>query len=489
MKRSSHILNKIILTAVFFLISAQHSQALSLAEYLEQVKNNNLTYTYANEQVEASQLLKKKADLVTAIRLFGTYQDGFNQQNQGTPILKYNSLYSRNYQLGLSQTSDLGITTQLSYVMNHYTYKGLNSSNYANPSLASSNYQTSPVLSVSLPLWQNRFGAATQASQDSLFFQNEAQKLNAQSVSLSSLVLAEKSYWQLAAARKIVEIQRVTLQQAQAILQYVTKRYRMNLGDNSDVLQASALAEQKNLDLQQAQNDEKLAARNFNKQRYLDSSQVDEALADIDFKKLEKIFVAKIRAENRFDVKASEAQMKANVAAAKLEEETNKPSLNLTGYYALKGVEAGATSATRHGFDPNGKEGAVGLNFSVPINFELTSDIRRGAIKNASVAKVTYRQKIFDQENDWNNLIQNLEYFKENLVLARKLESIQNSKLENERIRLKQGRTTTYQILTFAQDYSKSQLTSVQMAYQLLSLIADKKLYGKQGAEEQNESR
>ena len=480
---------KVLSTIFTFLLSSQHSQALSLPEYLEQVKNNNLTYSYSNEQSEASQLLKKKADLVTAISLFGNYQNGFNQQNQGTPILKYTNLYSTNYQLGLSQTSDLGITTKLSYVMNRYTYKGLSTSSYSNPSLAASNYQTTPLLSVSIPLWQNRFGAATRASQDSVFYQNEVQKLNAQSVSLTSLITAEKYYWQLATARKIVEIQTATLKQAQLILQYVTRRYRMNLGDKADVLQAEALVEQKSLDLNQAKNDEKTAARNFNKQRYLDSEQAEETLESIDSKRLENTFVTKIRSDSRFDVKASEAQMKASIAAAKLEEENSKPSLNLTSYYALKGVEAGATSATKHGLDLNGREGAIGLNFSVPINFELTSDIRRGALKNASVAKITYRQKIFDQENDWNNLIQNLEYFKENLALAKKLESAQKSKLENERIRLKQGRTSTYQILTFEQDYSKSQLVSAQTAYQILGLIADKKLYDKQESQRQNESR
>ena len=68
------------------------------------------------------------------------------------------------------------------------------------------------------------------------------------------------------------------------------------------------------------------------------------------------------------------------------------------------------------------------------------------------------------------------------MILSRKIEAAQKAKLENERKLLKQGRTTTYQILLFEQEYSKSMLTTIQTAYQLLSLIADKKLYDGESA-------
>ena len=84
---------------------------------------------------------------------------------------------------------------------------------------------------------------------------------------------------------------------------------------------------------------------------------------------------------------------------------------------------------------------------------------------------------MFEQENDWQNMVQNLSIYKENLKLSQAIEAAQKSKLEYERRLLKQGRTTTYQILLFEQDFSNSQITTIQLAYQMLALIAEEKLY------------
>jgi outer membrane protein TolC len=474
---------RIILTAFLVVIFlgkisfAQNTTTFSLTEYLDQVKNQNLTYTAANQNVEAYEELKKRAKLVTAVNFFASTQTGFTEQNQALQIFRYNKVYTQNTQVGLTQTSDFGLTSKLYYTLNHNTYKGLDTSNHPNPALAHSSYQSIPAIELSLPLWQNRLGSLTQASKDSVFFQNETQKLMAKSTSVSSLVAAEQSYWNLVAARKSVEIQTNALKSAEQILNYVSKREKMNLGEKGDVLQAKALFETKKLLLQQAQNDEKLAARDFNKQRYMDSAEVVEKLEDVNFNKLENFVTPTIMGDDRFDVKAQETNMKAAVANAKIDEESNKPSLNLYGSYSETQVQESNAQALSSSFDRKGRAGTVGVKLSMPINFGLTSDIRRGDIKNASAAKMNYRQKVFEQANDWQNLIQNLEVSKKNLKLAQAIEAAQKSKLENERKLLKQGRTSTYQILLFEQDYSNSQLTTIQTAYKLLSLIAQEKLY------------
>lgn len=471
---------KIKIIPTFFIVIiffAKNSFALNVDEYLDQVKNQNLGYTSANQNVEAYEALKSKAKLVTAVNFFASTQNSFTEQNQALQIFRYDRIYTQNTQVGITQTSDFGLSTKLYYSLNHNTYKGLNTSNLPNPSLAQSSYQSIPAIEVSLPLWQNRFGSLTQASKDLVFFQNEAQKLNSKSVSISSLVTAEQSYWILVAARQTVEIQQSALKSAQQILDYVSKREKMNLGEKGDVLQAKALFETRKLLLQQAQNDEKLAARDFNKQRYIDSAEVTEKLDGFNFQKLQSFLVPKIMGGHRFDVKAQEADMKAAVASAKLDEENNKPSLNLYGSYLQNQIEATRSQALSSAFDQKGRAGTIGVKLSMPINFGLTSDIRQGAIQSASAAKTNYRQQVFQQENDWQNLVQNLAIYKENLKLSQAIEAAQKSKLENERKLLKQGRTSTYQILLFEQDYSNSQLTTIQTAYKLLSLIAQEKLY------------
>lgn len=451
---------------------------LSLEEYLAQVKNQNLNYDAAEKNAEAFELLKKKAKLVTAITVFGNSQTGFVEQNQALQIVRYTESYAQSSQVGLSQVSSLGINTRLTYTLNHITYKGLNTANFPNPALASSNYQVIPAITVSLPLWQNRLGAATKAAQDSTYFANENQKLLAKSVSIQSLVEAEKAYWALVYAKKSVEIQRNAVVSAKKILDYVQKRQRMNLGDKADVLQARALYETKKLNLQQAENDLMIAARSFNKYRYIDSAEVAEELADIDYLALQNFAIPKVKVSDRYDVKAQEASMKAAVANAKIDEESGKPALNLYGSYSTNQIAGASSQAMQNTFVQVGRVATVGVNFSAPINFFTTADIRYGARQSAAVAKTIYRQKLFEQENDWQNLVQNLTVYQENVRLSLKIEEVQKQKLENERFRLRQGRTSTYQVLLFEQDYSNSQLATIQTATVLLNLIADQKLYG-----------
>jgi outer membrane protein TolC len=472
---------KITLTLFLAIIFCANSAlSLSLSEYIEQVKNQNLSYESANINADAYELLQEKAKLVNAITLYGYTEKGFAEQNQALQIFRYSKTYSQKNQVGFTHNSSFGLSSNLYYSLNKITYKDLNTGNLPNPGLAASNFQATPVIELSLSLWQNRLGAQNKASRDSIYFSNQSQKFTARSLSLTELIESEKIYWDMVYAKRAVEIQKQALDSAQQIFDYVSRRAKMNLGEEGDVLQAKALLESKKLLLKQAQNDERIAARNFNKQRFLNSDEVKEELENFDMKKLEKFLVPKIRDSDRLDIKASEAQFKSAVANAKLEEENNKPILNLYGSYAVNQIERNSQRAIDNSFNQVGESGKIGVNFSMPVNFGLSSDIRRGAVKNASAAKMEYRWKVFEQENDWLSLITNLSSYKDNLNLALEIEKSQKLKLENERKMLKQGRTDTYQVLLFEQDFSNSKLTTVRIAHDLLHLTSDLKLYENQ---------
>lgn len=453
--------------------------SLSLYEYIEQVKSKNLNYEAANLNSDAYELLQEKAKLVNAITLYGYTEKGFTEQNAALQIFRYSKTYNEKHQVGFSHSSSFGLDTNLFYSLNKITYKNLVTSS-PNAELARQNYQSTPTLELSFALWQNRFGARNRALRDSTYFRNQSDKFNARSLSLSELVNSEKAYWNMVYAKKSILIQKQAVTNAQQIYDYVHKRERMNLGEKGDVLQAKALLESRKLLLKQAENDEKIAARNFNKQRFVNSDEVAEELEDFEFSLLEKFITPKVRDKDRLDVKASEAGMKSAVADAKLEEENNKPSLNLYGSYSVNQIERNGPRALDNSLNQVGESGKIGINFSMPINFGLTSDIRRGALKSASAARIDYRWKVFQQENDWLNLVTNIDSFKENLKLAREIEKSQNLKLNNEKVMLKQGRTNTYQVLLFEQDFAASKLDTIQIARDLSYLISDLKLYQNQ---------
>lgn len=443
-------------------------------EYLDQVKGQHVGYNAASQQSEAYGLLQKKADLVTAPSFFATAESGYNNQTAALINARFNKVSTQSYTAGVAYTAPFGVTSKFTYAVNKYNYNGL----VTTSPLTSQNYQSRPIIELTVPLLQGRFGSLTRATVESIEGQNETLKYNALNVEYSTLIAAEQSYWNLVAARKILQIQIIAANQAQKILDYVTKKERMNLGETADVMQARALVETKKLDLRQAQNDVRFASLNFNRYRYIESNEADDELEEFNLGEIEGTVISKVKPDSRPDVKAAKANMKNAVANAIIDEETNKPSLNVYGAYAFKGAQPGFYSTFNNSFNNTGQEGLVGMKFSVPFYFGTIMDIQHGAKESASAARHTYMQKTFDEEKDWNDLIGQLTYYQERSVLAHKIENAQKTKLENERQRLRQGRTSTYQVLLFEQDFCQSQINTILSANQFFLLLAQKKLYG-----------
>ncbi len=448
------------------------ASALTLEEYLYQVKNNNSGYSASMINSEAANLLSKKSLLLTTPNLFASAQTGFEKQNQAVAVVRYKEVQNQNYSVGVEQNFPFGVNSKLYYNLNRNAFEGLTST--TTPPIV---YQTNPVLDLVVPLWQDRFGAALRANRDAIFFDNQAQRFNSKFDAKSFEIESEKLYWQLVTAMQIVKISEESLKQSEAILQRAKKQARMNLGERADVLQAEADVGTKKLQLQQAQNDVKIAARNFNQNRYVSADTVDEKLEDVDFNYLTKFQIDRNISDLRDDVKAVAASSKALVARAKIEEENNKPKLDAYGSYGFNGLETRKSDSINGSLSQKGDEAFIGVRFSVPIAIGLQSDIRSAARANAAAARMNYRQEVVNQETDWQNLLQNIEGYQENLRLSLKIEEMQKSKLANEKNLLASSRTSTYQVLLFEQDYNQSRINTIRNAYQLLSLIAEKKLY------------
>jgi outer membrane protein TolC len=464
--------SKSLFIFIIFTAFSNNSFALSLEEYLAQTKEQNLGYNSSQTAAQSSNLLSKKAFLLTSPNLFANAQTGFEKQNQAISFVRYKKLKTENYSIGVEQDFSFGLNGKFYYNVDRNEYQGLTSTSFAPLS-----YETNPVLQLTVPLWQGVLGSEIKARRDLTYYSNQSDQFNSEAKSISFVVEAEKSYWRLVTAKKIVIISQDALEQSQKLLKSAIKKTRMNLGEKADVLQAQADVESKKLQLKQAQNDTRIAARTFNQKRYVNSDIVDDKLTEIDFDNLEKLPIAKEMPGTRADVKAAAANTKSVVAGAKVEEESNKPKLDLSGQYGFNGLETRRSESFNSSFAQNGDEAYIGIKFSMPLAIGLQSDIKKGAKFSASAARMDYRQKVFDQQNDWQNLLQNLQDYQENLRLSRKIENLQKSKLTNERGLLKKGRTSTYQVLLFEQDYNQARINTIKNAYQFLSLVADKKNY------------
>jgi outer membrane protein TolC len=328
-----------------------------------------------------------------------------------------------------------------------------------------------------MPLWGGGFGRTAQANQEATRQTSLAEKWSNEGLSLNTLVGAEATYWKVAAWQDVVRIQEQALKAAQDIYNYVSRKKKMNLGEQADVVQAQALLEARTLELQVAKNESQEAQRAFNKYLNKEASAPVEALEGVNYSSLEGITVPATRPGSRADVEATQAQLAVAKASAALALERNRPTLNLTGQYALNGRDNDLNEAMSEAGQTEQDTAFIGMKFNMPLNFGATGDAKSGALKKERAAEMNRDYALYAQEQDWTNLTRNITDARDNLKLLSRIEAAQKTKLDVERSRLKQGRTTTFQVLLFEQDYTTAQVSKVKSAVNILAYQAQLKLY------------
>jgi len=251
------------------------------------------------------------------------------------------------------------------------------------------------------------------------------------------------------------------------------------LRDNADVLQAEALAKNRELDLLSARNEERAAARAFNTIRGVSNEEVKETLDEITSEMIAKLQTPK-RATVRDDVKAAQQNVRGTIAGATLASEKDLPTLDVFGSLSMNGQTntiATQISDTLGNSFTNRPGQTLGIRLSMPIS-GVRSKVLEGWQKEHIAAEKTLDQKFFEQEQSWKDLVENLGDQRKQLDLASTLEQVQKAKLENERSRYKSGRTTTYQVLLFEQDFLYAELARIRNQAGVLNTIAQMKLFG-----------
>ena len=451
------------------LLSAAH--ALSLSEFIGQVRTQKLAFKSNEFSRDSGMGTSFEKDIVVAPTFFlnTTYKYDLSQPQQ--PGVTYNAQKYWNSTTGVRKTTLFGLKVELGYEFDYMTLEGVQFGgiNLGDFSL----YTSRPYISLTQSLWQNGFGSNTKASFEQLDAQGLQKSLDAQYQQENLLVDAETAYWDLVVAREEVQMQKQTLNRAQQVLDWHTRRRRDNLNDLSDVLQAKAAYDSDQLDLQKAINRTRELAQSFNEMRAVQSSEMTDQLDDLP--EIGSIQLIDLKGGAlRSDVRAAEQSMRIASSTAKMAIEKDKPQFDLSLTYGRSG-QANTMSAAQGSVKY--PTTTVGLNVSIPLDFEAVRKTQQGYIYNEMATETAYQQKLFDEKKDRENLILKMNEAKEYLVLASKVEKAQEEKLANEHKAFKNGRTTTYQVLTFEKDYISARLTRIKTMADLLKLIAQARLY------------
>lgn len=465
-----------MITLITFLFNINLVQAapqptsMSLENYLRQVEQQDPGTKAANLNEQAQSLKKEEADLLTTIRLEGQAANLDDRRPTLIPAYMGTRTTSSSYSLGFAQQSSFGPKWKLSGNLNRTKIYDMNGN--------SPSYQdVYPQLELEIPLWRNILGRETRASVEQMRAAQKANSIQADIQKITRRNDAELAYWQVANAQEKIRMLKENIERAQRILTWNQNRVKNNLADRSDLYQAQALMKSKELELAAGELELETNKRQFNQLR---GSQLDSPVENLIFKEVSDNQLESLvshKKKSRMDIEAVKYQLVAAEKAAVLGREKIRPDIKLFGTASMTGRDESFPEAYRESMSSVHPYSLIGIKVSTALDVAGIYDVVKGYRLEQQSLELQLAQKRKDSEREWNNYQSQLTNILSQLRLVRNLEGIQKQKTDHERERLKTGRTVTYQVLMFEQDYANTQAQRLALELKARQLIAQLNLF------------
>lgn len=444
--------------------------AMSLNEYLDLVKNESPQIQLAHEQLRAAENQKAQPQLSFSPQLIGglNYMD---EKSLGTSGIQQpgdrNRILSQN--LGIQKEWTSGTKTSLQHLIRRNDLEGI-------PGLTDAFWTNQIQIQIEQDVWRNFFGQERRNELKSNLLALDAAIARARFTIQSELATAQKIYWQLALAQRISKSLEQSLSRTRGIFDYNQKRFRANIIDKGDLLQSEAAV----LQLQQALEDSRAREQEALRHLYLYVSSSEAAqfsTEDLVFS-LDQVAVPENWSpQSRLDLRSLELLAEAEAAEARAKISRSYPDLRVSGSYSGNSFDASFGEAEKEVFKDDFRRYELGLQLKVPLQFSKLADTRAAAKHEASSAEIQYRIGRRELEIGFSNLKGQITETLNKLDFAMRLEKTQREKLANEDKRYRQGRSSSFQLLTFEEDLAAAELEALTLFARLRSLLADLQLF------------
>ena len=375
-----------------------------------------------------------------------------------------------NTSVGIFSKMDNGLEAKLSYRWNvQHLPNAAKINDYQLPSVI---FDSGASLLLTQSLWRNGGGAEVKATKEQIEAGAQVEALANTLTIKQILVEAEAAYWRLLASKEIVAIQEKSLDRAKRMVDWVNQRSSLLLADNSDVYQAKAALELRTLELRAAIDEDSANERAF--ANYRGQTQLVQArnLPSLS----EMLEVQVVASENkvyqvREAVQLAQKQAKLKAAQVTLETQQLQPDFNLYLGVDLNqfGTRWQDSFLNSFAIDHPTIKGGFMLSFSLDAPDAKAS--LAGLDRQKDAAEALASRKGFEDRREWIDLKEKLAAGLRRIELARKIEKLQKEKYENEVVRHQRGRSTTYQVLLFQQDYANAQLTRITTQAQVAAVF------------------
>lgn len=469
----SKVIKALVLSFTF--TSGHVLSSVSLDTYLQEVTGQNSRITATQNNMASAELQRSQAKILTSINAFSLVQLESDRKQPQFADFEGISRERRTFQLGLEQNSSYGMTHRL---FSNYSYINQKEATFIlNPRVANS----ALVYEFTFPLMRNFLGKNTQYQQEIITKRSTAEMYRESFDQRRVINEAQAAYWRLKTAQEIVRSQEEIIEQGVKFLKWTQGRVRDRLSEESDLRQAQAILDLRRFDLQKEKMELLKAQQAFNSIRQLDLYTEVGELEDFPSNDLLPKLPSEEEALNRPDLLGLEAQLRAEALESQRVAELSKMELNLMGSAATNGLSYNAEPAYTKTFSGKYPTYMIGMRLNVPLDRQSVDDVQRAAKLKERGLKSSLLRNRYETLAGLSQLRLEYEQLTQQLKVVSNLVDAQEVKLKTERERHRYGRSSTFQLLTFEQDYQQARQDLIRTKGQLWQLSGQTALYSSQG--------
>ncbi len=460
----------VFMTIIMFFASASYADFLTVDQYLKKVEENNSTFKEINFQIEAVSKKFRETDRAYSAsldsnlnyandktRTYSSAISGFADQK--TEALDFNVSVNKQFKTGTLFSAGYGTShTAVNYILPEYTVSDM-----------------APFLALEQSLLKNLNGDLTKISTAKLKAASKA-LIYLQTYKKQQLILnAQKTYWAFSYAKTVNEFRKMSLERSKKILDWNTARYNKDLAEKNDVLQSKALYKGRELALKQSEYDMSEACRNFNELINISSDCTDyqvESLNNLEqyFKDISEL---KRNGGKRADVLAALSNAESYKFAAEEQAKSTGADLKLNGRFAFNGANSSFSAAASEMSKLRYPSWALGLSYSVPLDFSLRKTVNEGFEAEIRSAEKQAEATDLAELNDWLQLNTNWKNSLAKYEISKEINKIQQERNIEEQKLLKRGRSTTSDMIKSEDDLDDAVLTQYQMSMDLIFILSE----------------
>jgi outer membrane protein TolC len=292
------------------------------------------------------------------------------------------------------------------------------------------------------------------------------------------MLSARGAYWNLALDREVKDFRKASLDRADKLLKWNENKVKLDLIEQSDLLESQAAFRLRQLNLQLANEDEVKASRVFNQMLGLQSDTVSDDLEKISDKVTAFSHIDKLTCSGkRADVLAAESAYRSSEFADRETKYRAMPELSFNASYALNGLALAYSDAWNQLTTQDKPTYTMGLSFIVPLDYKTLTKVKKGYNNDFASAKKSFKSAITSAQNDWDQLQTTWTNVKDRLELARDIMNIQDGRVKAEQKKFEKGRTTTFLLLSAENDLDDAVLSVYRTVYEEIMTLAQAELY------------